>query len=91
MVYLVNGAAGFIGAAVARRLLDRGEEVIGIDNLNDYYAVQLKRNRLATLADKPSFTFAEVDIADPAGLNAALAPHKVTHCLLYTSPSPRDS
>ena len=54
MVYLVTGAAGFIGAAVARRLLDRGEQVVGIDNLNDYYPVQLKRDRLAPLAGRPA-------------------------------------
>ena len=80
MTYLVTGAAGFIGAAVARRLLDRGEQVVGIDNLNDYYPVQLKRDRLATLAG-PGFTFAEVDIADNAALNAALAPHRISHII----------
>ena len=78
MTYLVTGAAGFIGAAVAQRLLDRGERVVGIDNLNDYYPVQLKRDRLATLAH-PNFTFAAVDIADAAALKDALAPHPVTH------------
>jgi UDP-glucuronate 4-epimerase len=78
MTYLVTGAAGFIGAAVARRLLDRGETVVGIDNLNDYYSVQLKQDRLATLT-QPNFTFAAVDIADAATLKAALEPHKVTH------------
>ncbi len=78
MTYLVTGAAGFIGAAVARRLLDRGETVVGIDNLNDYYSVQLKQDRLATLT-QPNFTFAAVDIADAAALKAALEPHKVTH------------
>jgi UDP-glucuronate 4-epimerase len=80
MAYLVTGAAGFIGAAVAQRLLDRGEQVVGIDNLNDYYPVQLKRDRLATLTH-PNFTFAEVDIADAAALNAALAPHPITHII----------
>ncbi len=78
MTYLVTGAAGFIGAAVARRLLDRGETVVGIDNLNDYYSVQLKQDRLATLT-QPNFTFAAVDIADAAALKAVLEPHKVTH------------
>lgn len=78
MTYLVTGAAGFIGAAVARRLLDRGETVVGVDNLNDYYAVRLKHDRLATLVH-PNFTFAAVDIADAPALAAALAPHKVTH------------
>ncbi|WBH17678.1 NAD-dependent epimerase/dehydratase family protein [Sphingomonas radiodurans] len=80
MAYLVTGAAGFIGAAVAQRLLDRGEQVIGIDNLSDYYPVHLKRDRLATLAH-PNFTFAEVDIADAAALKAALAPQPITHII----------
>ena len=80
MAYLVTGAAGFIGAAVARRLLDRGEQVVGIDNLNDYYSVQLKHDRLATLTH-PNFTFAPVDIADRAALAAALAPHPITHII----------
>lgn len=79
MTYLVTGAAGFIGAAVAQRLLDRGEQVIGIDNLNDYYIVQLKRDRLARLTEQPGFTFAHVDIADAVALKQALAPHPVTH------------
>lgn len=81
MTYLVTGAAGFIGAAVAQRLLDRGEQVVGIDNLNDYYIVQLKRDRLALLTAQPGFTFAEVDIADAAALKAALAPHRITHII----------
>ena len=63
---LVTGAAGFIGNAVSRRLLDRGERVIGVDNLNDYYPVSLKQARLATLAQEPGFTFEHADIADAA-------------------------
>ena len=61
---LVTGAAGFIGNAVSRRLLDRGERVIGVDNLNDYYPVSLKQARLATLAAEPAFAFEQADIAD---------------------------
>ncbi len=79
MAYLVTGAAGFIGAAVAQRLLERGDKVVGIDNLNDYYSVQLKRDRLAQLTPHQGFSFAQVDIADAAALNAALAPHPITH------------
>ncbi|MBB5716864.1 NAD-dependent epimerase/dehydratase family protein [Sphingomonas aerophila] len=80
MMYLVTGAAGFIGSAVVKRLLDRGEHVVGIDNLNDYYPVQLKRDRLAALTH-PEFTFANVDIADAAALDASLARHPVTHII----------
>ncbi|WP_258893027.1 NAD-dependent epimerase/dehydratase family protein [Sphingomonas sp. SUN019] len=81
MAYLVTGVAGFIGMHVAARLLARGETVVGIDNLNDYYAVQLKHDRLAELSGHTNFTFAQVEIADAAALNAALAPHRITHVI----------
>ncbi len=61
---LVTGAAGFIGFHLAKRLLERGDHVVGLDNLNDYYDVQLKRDRLARIMDHPRFTFCEVDLAD---------------------------
>ncbi|MDX8407509.1 MAG: NAD-dependent epimerase [Mariprofundaceae bacterium] len=61
---LVTGAAGFIGMHVCERLLDQGHEVIGIDNLNDYYAVSLKQARLARLEGRDGFRFFRVDIAD---------------------------
>ncbi len=61
---LVTGAAGFIGAAVSRALLARGETVIGIDNLVPYYDVTLKQARLDTLASQPGFTFHQIDISD---------------------------
>ena len=76
MKVLVTGAAGFIGFAVSQRLLARGDDVIGIDNLNDYYAVSLKRDRVAALgAQGGAFTFLHQDFADMAGLEAALAGH----------------
>jgi UDP-glucuronate 4-epimerase len=70
MAVLVTGAAGFIGAATARALLERGDEVIGIDNLNDYYDPALKRARLATLTGRfdKSFRFEQVDFADSDSL-----------------------
>jgi UDP-glucuronate 4-epimerase len=61
---LVTGAAGFIGFHVARRLLGRGDEVVGLDNLNAYYDPQLKRARLALLTAETRFRFAELDLAD---------------------------
>lgn len=70
---LVTGAAGFIGYHVCRRLLERGDRVVGIDNLNDYYSVQLKRDRLAQLDGLPGFAFQAVDIADAAALDAVFA------------------
>src|SRR3712207_5998171 len=74
MTVLVSGAAGFIGFHVADRLMARGEEVIGVDNINDYYSPELKRARLGELARRHnSFDFIEVDFADNAALTAALA------------------
>lgn len=67
---LVTGAAGFIGHATAHRLLDRGETVVGIDILNDYYDVSLKEARLATLEGREGFTFHRLDIADPEAVSA---------------------
>ena len=68
MSTLVTGAAGFIGFHVASALLARGEAVIGIDNLNDYYDVALKQARLAKLRALPGFSFAKLDIADRAAI-----------------------
>src|SRR5258708_35492130 len=61
---LVTGAAGFIGMHVAERLLARGDHVLGLDNLNDYYAVSLKQARLARLAPNRGFQFVNLDAAD---------------------------
>lgn len=74
MRVLVTGAAGFIGAAMSRALLDRGDNVIGIDSLNDYYDPTLKEARLARLQKDYSdqFRFERVDFADPAALGTAL-------------------
>lgn len=79
MTILVTGAAGFIGHALSARLLARGEEVVGIDNLNDYYSVQLKKDRLADLASRnaKNFAFHEVDFAEPALLATTLKPYRV--------------
>ena len=79
MIYLVTGVAGFIGFHVARALLDRGETVVGVDDLNPYYAVELKHRRLAEIRDRPNFSFRQVDIADPAAVRAALAGVAITH------------
>ena len=68
MSILLSGAAGFIGFHVARALLARGEQVIGIDNLNDYYDVSLKQARLAELHAFPGFSFSKLDVADREGV-----------------------
>jgi len=70
MKVLITGAAGFIGMHVAERLLARGDTVVGIDNLNDYYEVALKEARLARLAPNPGFRFVRLDLADREGMAA---------------------
>jgi len=72
MRVLVTGAAGFIGFHVSARLLARGDAVIGLDNVNDYYSTKLKRDRLAELARNDGFRFIEADFADRAALAEAL-------------------
>ena len=76
MIFLVTGAAGFIGSHVVHRLLDRGDEVVGLDNLNDYYDPKLKAARLARLTSRQGFTFVKADIADRASMEALFAKHR---------------
>ncbi|MBT9096926.1 NAD-dependent epimerase [Methylovulum psychrotolerans] len=76
MKILVTGVAGFIGSTLGLRLLARGDEVVGIDNLNDYYDVNLKLARLERLQDHSNFTFIKLDIADRAGMEALFAKEK---------------
>ena len=73
MKYLVTGAAGFIGSHTSHRLLARGDEVGGLDNLNDYYDPSLKEARLARLAALPGFRFVKLDLADREGIPALFA------------------
>ncbi len=73
MKYLVTGAAGFIGSHTSHRLLARGDEVVGLDNLNDYYDPSLKEARLARLAALPGFRFVKLDLADREGIPALFA------------------
>ena len=83
MTYIVTGAAGFIGMHTAQRLLERGEKVLGIDNLNSYYEVALKHERLATLSRyKDAFEFIEGDLADFTQVKEMFtraAPRRVIH------------
>lgn len=73
---LVTGAAGFIGSFVSHGLLGRGDEVVGIDNLNDYYDVSLKEARLARLVDRKGFRFLKLDIADRQGMENLFSSEK---------------
>lgn len=73
---LVTGAVGFIGFHISRRLLERGDRVIGIDNLNDYYDVGLKRGRLDSLKDYPNFQFQKLDLGNRAGMERLFTQHQ---------------
>jgi UDP-glucuronate 4-epimerase len=79
LAILVTGAAGFIGFHLAARLLARGDSVVGIDDLNDYYSVKLKKDRLAVLSSRfaDKFIFHQVDFSDSSALQGALQPHKI--------------
>ncbi len=74
--YLVTGAAGFIGFHTTQRLIQMGKEVVGMDNLNDYYEVSLKEARLKQLQSLPNFTFQKLDLADRPGMESLFAKHK---------------
>jgi len=82
MRFLVTGAAGFIGFHTAKALLDRGDEVIGLDNVNAYYDVKLKEARLAQLQGRNGFGFHKLDLTDRAGMEQLFAetrPQRVIH------------
>lgn len=82
MTYLVTGAAGFIGFHTCLRLLARGEQVVGIDEVNNYYDPALKEARLGLLNERPGFTFHRVDIADREAMAGVAVRHpRVTHII----------
>ena len=76
MKILITGVAGFIGMHLAQRLLQQGVAVVGIDNLNDYYAVSLKQDRLQQLTPSPNFRFIAMDMADRTAMEALFAQEK---------------
>ena len=76
MKILITGTAGFIGSTLAHKLLDRGDTVIGIDNLNDYYEVSLKEARLARLTCRDNFTDIRMDLEDSKGIEQVFSEHK---------------
>jgi UDP-glucuronate 4-epimerase len=74
--HLVTGAAGFIGFHLSQRLLARGERVVGLDNLNDYYSVDLKQSRLAQLREFDNFSFVQADLADQESIDELFRRHE---------------
>jgi UDP-glucuronate 4-epimerase len=76
MKVLVTGSAGFIGSALSLRLLERGDEVVGIDNLNDYYDVNLKKARLARHREHPRYQHVHADLADRQAIERAFSSHR---------------
>src|SRR6185503_3189183 len=82
MHYLITGGAGFVGSHLADALLARGDEVVCVDNFNDYYSPDRKRRNIAGALAQPGYTLVEADIRDDAAIDAAFTtyqPHKVVH------------
>ena len=78
---LVTGVAGFIGFHLSKRLLEQGDNVIGLDNLNEYYDVNLKKARLGQLEGKPGFTFIQLDLADLKGMEKVFSEEKFDYVI----------
>ena len=76
MKVLVTGAAGFIGSQLSKRLLERGNEIVGLDNLNEYYDINLKKARLTQLEELPNFRFIKLELADRSGIAELFAREK---------------
>jgi UDP-glucuronate 4-epimerase len=79
MKILITGAAGFIGFHLAKRFLDTGAAVFGLDNLNDYYSIELKKDRLRILQDDENFHFEPIDLADGVALDTYFKTNQFTH------------
>jgi UDP-glucuronate 4-epimerase len=80
---LVTGAAGFIGSHVAEALLARGDAVVGVDNLNDYYDVRLKQARLDRLRERTGFEFRRLDVSDKAAVGELVGAHRDTEGIVH--------
>jgi UDP-glucuronate 4-epimerase len=80
-IVLVTGAAGFIGFHLSNKLLASGYSVVGIDNMNNYYDVKLKRDRLSALTSHKQFTFRQIDLTDMAGMDSLVKELKITYII----------
>ena len=83
MKIILTGCAGFIGFHVAKNLLERGDHVIGIDNVNSYYDVNLKQSRLAQLETQSQFKFYKGDVSDPAFINELFLKYPETSHIVH--------
>ena len=81
MQILITGAAGFIGFHLSKALLEKGYTIIGIDNLNDYYDVQLKKNRLSILNKRDNFIFHKIDLKDKESIDNIFKEHSSGHVI----------
>jgi UDP-glucuronate 4-epimerase len=81
MSILITGAAGFVGMHLSKRLLELGHNIVGIDNKNDYYDVQLKDDRLVKLSKYDNFRFLQLDLADRQGMGELFEKHEFTHVI----------
>jgi len=88
LTILVTGAAGFIGYHTAKALLDRGEQVVGLDNLNAYYDVSLKQHRLDRLTGQSGFAFAKVDLTDRDGMTRLFSEHPRIETIVHLAAQP---
>src|SRR3546814_2166342 len=91
MKILVTGCAGFIGFHTAQRLLARGDEVVGLDIVNDYYDVRLKHARLAQFEGKPGFRFVKLDLADRDGMATLFATERFERVIHLDAQADRTS
>ena len=88
MKFLITGAAGFIGFHTCSQLLKQGHQILGVDNLNDYYEVSLKKSRLNLLKADPKFTFFKLDISNYSKLQKEFSQHSDVEYIIHLMRDP---